>query len=97
MKKAIVAESPPVPSGERRRRFEDVYTANCGPVLGYLLRRTASSDDAADALAETFLIACWRLWVGPASGAGASHCPAPGLGSAPGARTPSPSPSSTGR
>lgn len=33
---------------ERRRRFEEVYAANCGPILGYVLRRTDNPDDAAD-------------------------------------------------
>lgn len=46
---------------ERRRRFESVYSANCGPVLAYALRRSRSCDDAADVLAETFLIAWRRL------------------------------------
>jgi RNA polymerase sigma factor (sigma-70 family) len=55
--------SHPQPSGrdDRRRRFEDVYTANCGPILGYVLRRTSSPHDAADVLAETFLVAWRRL------------------------------------
>jgi RNA polymerase sigma factor (sigma-70 family) len=46
---------------EQRRRFEDVYSANCGPVLAYVLRRVRSCDDAPDVLAETFLIAWRRL------------------------------------
>jgi len=44
---------------ERRQRFESVYSANFGPVLGYVLRRTQNGDDAADVVAETFLTA-WR-------------------------------------
>jgi RNA polymerase sigma-70 factor (ECF subfamily) len=44
---------------ERSHRFEAVYAAHHGPILGYLLRRTDNPDDAADALAETFL-AAWR-------------------------------------
>jgi RNA polymerase sigma factor (sigma-70 family) len=43
----------------RRRRFEEIYAANHAAVTGYVLRRTASPDDAADVIAETFL-ACWR-------------------------------------
>lgn len=43
----------------RQARFEAVYAANHVSVLGYALRRTASPDDAADVLAETFLTA-WR-------------------------------------
>jgi len=46
---------------QRRRRFEDVYAATHGPVLGYVLRRTDNSDDAADVIAETFLTAWRRL------------------------------------
>jgi RNA polymerase sigma factor (sigma-70 family) len=48
-------------SDERRRRFEEVYAANCGPILGYVLRRTENPDDAADVIAETFLTAWRRL------------------------------------
>lgn len=46
---------------DRRRRFEQVYNANHGPVLGYVVRRTGSPDDAADVIAETFLTAWRRL------------------------------------
>ena len=54
--------SPPAAAqAERRRRFEAAYAAHHGPVLGYVLRRTASPDDAADVLAETFLTAWRRL------------------------------------
>jgi RNA polymerase sigma factor (sigma-70 family) len=34
---------------------------NCGPILGYALRRTGNGDDAADVVAETFLTAWRRL------------------------------------
>jgi RNA polymerase sigma factor (sigma-70 family) len=53
----------PQPAGpdERRRRFEEVYAANHGPILGYVLRRTQSPHDAADVIAETFLTAWRRL------------------------------------
>jgi DNA-directed RNA polymerase specialized sigma24 family protein len=44
---------------ERRRRFEAMYANNHVVLLGYLLRRTDKTDDAADVLAETFL-AAWR-------------------------------------
>ncbi|MFG2004234.1 RNA polymerase sigma factor [Spirillospora sp. NPDC048911] len=47
------------PPDERRRRFERVYAAHQAQILGYALRRTADPQDAADVLAETFLIA-WR-------------------------------------
>jgi RNA polymerase sigma factor (sigma-70 family) len=46
---------------ERRRRFEEMYAANCGPIMGYVLRRTGNPDDAADVIAETFLTAWRRL------------------------------------
>jgi RNA polymerase sigma factor (sigma-70 family) len=42
-----------------KRRFEEIYTAYYPDILAYLRRRTNSSDDAADALAETFATA-WR-------------------------------------
>ena len=54
---AIPEASPP--PDERRRRFEQVYAAHRAKILGYALRRTADPQDAADVLAETFLIA-WR-------------------------------------
>ncbi len=72
---------------DRRRRFEAIYVVNCGPILGYALRRTANGDDAADVVAETFLTA-WRrlddvppgdearLWLSPARGE--STAPTPG-------------------
>lgn len=60
-------KSPQRPAEEQRRsRFEELYEANRGPVLAYLLRRTASPDDAADVLAETFLTAWRRLDDAPA-------------------------------
>jgi RNA polymerase sigma factor (sigma-70 family) len=58
----------PQPGGpdERRHRFEQMYAANCGPILGYVLRRTENPDDAADVIAETFLTAWRRLEAEPA-------------------------------
>lgn len=54
--------SPPrVGADERQARFEEIYAACYAPVLGYALRRTASPDDAADVIAETFLTAWRRL------------------------------------
>ncbi len=53
--------SPAGGMDDRRRHFEEIYAANRGPVLAYLLRRTASAEDAADVLAETFLTAWRRL------------------------------------
>jgi RNA polymerase sigma-70 factor (ECF subfamily) len=49
----------------RRELFEDLYGECHGPVFGYVLRRTESPDDAADVIAETFLIAWRRLDVIP--------------------------------
>lgn len=60
--KGAALPSPPVAAqAERQHRFESAYAAHHGPVLGYVLRRTASPDDAADVLAETFLTAWRRL------------------------------------
>ena len=49
----------PTPQQDRRARFRAVYDDNYHRVLGYLLRRTASREDAEDLLGETFL-AVWR-------------------------------------
>ncbi|MBC6460952.1 RNA polymerase sigma factor [Actinomadura sp. HBU206391] len=46
---------PPDP----QQRFEALYTAQYQSVLSYVRRRTASPDDAADAIAEIFTTA-WR-------------------------------------
>ena len=40
-------------------QFEDMFARTRAPVLGYLLRRTVDAADAADLLAEVYLIA-WR-------------------------------------
>ena len=54
--------SPPQAGmNERQARFEALYAANHSLIFGYALRRTASPDDAADILAETFLTAWRRL------------------------------------
>jgi Sigma-70 region 2 len=45
----------------RRRRFEVLYAQHYARVLGYVLRRIDSPDQAADVLAETFLVAWRRL------------------------------------
>lgn len=45
----------------RRHRFEQVYAEHRTALLGYVLRRTASGEDAADVIAETFLTAWRRL------------------------------------
>jgi RNA polymerase sigma factor (sigma-70 family) len=43
----------------RRERFERIYAETRVPILGYLVRRTSIPADAADLLAETYVIA-WR-------------------------------------
>ena len=42
-------------------RFRTLYEANFTPILGYALRRVGNPEDAADAAAETFLVAWRRL------------------------------------
>ncbi|MBP2704938.1 hypothetical protein JOL79_14045 [Microbispora sp. RL4-1S] len=42
-----------------RKRFEEIYDANYPDLMTYVWRRTQSPDDAADAIAETFMTA-WR-------------------------------------
>ncbi|WP_243717024.1 RNA polymerase sigma factor [Actinomadura darangshiensis] len=46
---------------ERSTRFEELYEAHLGHVTGYVRRRTGDADDAADVIAETFLVAWRRL------------------------------------
>ena len=48
-------------SAARRERFRAVYRDNRPAVLGYALRRVATPADAADIVAETFLVAWRRL------------------------------------
>jgi RNA polymerase sigma factor (sigma-70 family) len=43
----------------RHARFRAVYEANYTRILGYVLRRTTSHEDAADVVADTFVTA-WR-------------------------------------
>lgn len=45
----------------RRESFHALYEANYHLVLGYALRRCSDPDDAADVVAETFLVAWRRL------------------------------------
>ncbi|TYB46279.1 sigma-70 family RNA polymerase sigma factor [Actinomadura chibensis] len=64
----------PAPGGddlgnERSARFEELYSAHLGHVTGYVRRRTDDPDDAADAIAETFLVAWRRLDDVPPDGA----------------------------
>ncbi|MCW2758994.1 MAG: subfamily polymerase sigma-24 subunit [Nocardioidaceae bacterium] len=46
-------------SDPRADRFRELYAANVHRITGYALRRVASPEDAADVVAETFLVA-WR-------------------------------------
>ena len=46
-------------SGHEHDRFEQLYREDSRGVLAYLARRTARPEDAADLLAEVYLIA-WR-------------------------------------
>lgn len=55
-----------MPPDERRLRFETLYTANHDRILGFLMRRVADPQDAADLLGETFLTAWRRLEAVPA-------------------------------
>lgn len=49
-------------------RFSDLYRDHARELLGYALRRSADPDDAADVVAETFLIAWRRLGELPLDG-----------------------------
>jgi RNA polymerase sigma factor (sigma-70 family) len=49
------------PEGDERLRFRHIYVANYERILGYAIRRGASTEDSADVVAETFLIAWRRL------------------------------------
>lgn len=60
-KGATVPRPPTGEQDQRQQRFEAVYAAHRGSILGYVLRRTGNPDDAADVIAETFLTAWRRL------------------------------------
>jgi RNA polymerase sigma factor (sigma-70 family) len=60
-KGALVPSPPDATAEQRQGRFADLYAAHHQAVLGYLLRRTENTDDAADVFAETFLTAWRRL------------------------------------
>ncbi|WP_248965092.1 RNA polymerase sigma factor [Sphaerisporangium perillae] len=42
-----------------QERFRCLYAEHVDPILGFAMRRTGQADDAADIVAETFLVA-WR-------------------------------------
>jgi RNA polymerase sigma factor (sigma-70 family) len=48
-------------SRARRARFEALYADNFRPLLGYVVRRSSQPANAADVVAETFLVAWRRL------------------------------------
>jgi RNA polymerase sigma factor (sigma-70 family) len=49
------------PNDAARERFEVLYSANLSRLLAYAVRRTSTPEDAADVVAETFLVAWRRL------------------------------------
>jgi RNA polymerase sigma-70 factor, ECF subfamily len=56
----VPADPEPSTDAARRGRFEHVYRDNYHLILGYAMRR-ATDDEAADVVAETFMIAWRRL------------------------------------
>ncbi len=54
-----LSDSTPLPLAEQR--FRDLYEADYSRILGYVLRRTADREDAADVVAATFTIAWQKL------------------------------------
>jgi hypothetical protein len=51
----------PGPEPDERDLFQELYESNFARILGYAMRRGASADDAADVVAETFLVTWRRL------------------------------------
>ena len=58
----------PLPCELAEARFSSLYREHGREIMGYALRRTAEPEDAADALAETFVVAWRRLADVPAGG-----------------------------
>ncbi len=52
---------PGAPVADRRHRFERLYREHSAPILGYVLRRTRDPYDAADVVAEVFVVVWRRL------------------------------------
>jgi RNA polymerase sigma-70 factor (ECF subfamily) len=57
-------------SADERARFEALYAATREPILAFLLRRVDQPEDAADLLAEVYLVAWRRLDDVPAGDGG---------------------------
>ncbi|WP_276801511.1 RNA polymerase sigma factor [Cellulomonas iranensis] len=55
------ATSAPTPDDDRRARFTALFDRVHAPLLAYAVRRVADPADAADVVAETFLVAWRRL------------------------------------
>ncbi|RIJ77900.1 sigma-70 family RNA polymerase sigma factor [Nakamurella silvestris] len=55
-------------AADERSRFDELYEAHVGDVLSYALRRSTDREDAADLVAETFLLAWRKLPEIPADG-----------------------------
>jgi RNA polymerase sigma factor (sigma-70 family) len=62
-RRGLLGELPrdPDPDRDQRARFQELYQAHFARILGYAMRRGASAEDAADVVAETFLVAWRRL------------------------------------
>ena len=59
-----------LPRNLAERRFADLYSEHARGILGYALRRCPDPEDAADVVAETFLVAWRRLPEVPVGGDG---------------------------
>lgn len=57
--RSFLPRAAPPPDDPRQRRFRILFDAESRAVLGYALRRTERAEDAADVVADTFLVA-WR-------------------------------------
>ena len=57
----------------RTRQFEAIFDTHHRAILAYALRRTTKREDAADIVADTFLVA-WRRLDDMPSGADAAQC-----------------------
>jgi RNA polymerase sigma-70 factor (ECF subfamily) len=63
--RGVARMSPSEPDVSRLARFRAVYDMNYHRVLGYVLRRATTREDAEDVVAETFLTAWRRLEEAP--------------------------------